>query len=173
MIVKDNPEIQQQVRRLTRVLEEAIEQIRYLDKLADSRYEEVDAVDEVVNFDNIIFNMRAVMFNAKIELEKVQKAMHKHISHTLNPIAKTAPKSARKTRGESKTVNMTIVKQDSKTTTYINGNKVDEIMNAIMPGKDGHHPAKHSTINKKNIIPKGNHYQGNPAHDKPFDESDN
>jgi len=188
MIVRDNVEIQQQVRRLTRVLEEATEQIKYLDKLADSRYEEVDAVDEVENFDKIIFDMRAIMFNTKIELEKVQKAMHKHVAHTLNPIAKTAPKSARKGRGViiTKTGNIytpasthtvprvdengkekeggyqsvTIV-HDGKTNTetvYLNGNK---------------QPAKHSTINRKGIIPKGNHYQDNPAHDRPFDESDN
>jgi len=162
MIVQDNIEIQKQVKKLTHTLEEAVECIRHLDKLADARYEEVDTVDEVANFDSIIFNMRAVMFNAKIELEKIQKAMHKHVAHTLNPIAKTAPKSAKKGRGK--------VKQESKPYTVGDfRNDLERVvsgMNDIMPGKDGHHPAKpkHTTISR------GNAPKNNPAHesDKPF-----
>jgi len=164
MIVQDNQDIQKQVKKLVSTLEKATEEIKHLDKLADARYEEVDTLDEVANFDNIVFDLRAVMFNAKIELERIQKAMHKHVAHTLNPIAKTAPKSAKKGRGK--------VKQESKPYTveeYYKDNLHNDLtrimeMNTIMPGKDGHHPKKHTTISR------GNAPKSNPAHDndKPF-----
>jgi len=163
MIVQDNPEIQKQVKKLVDTIEKAVEEIRHLDKLADARYEEVDTVDEVANFDKLIFDMRAVMFNAKIELEKVQKAVHKHVAHTLNPMAKTAPKSAKKARGKNtKPYSMEDYYKDNL------HNDLERVvgMNDIMPGKDGHHPkkVKHTTISR------GNAPQSNPAHDndKPF-----
>ncbi len=168
MIVQDNTDIQKQVKKLTHTLEEAVECIRHLDKLADARYEEVDTVDEVANFDSIIFNMRAVMFNAKIELEKIQKAMHKHVAHTLNPIARTAPKSAKKGRGDAAYGDSNRKHQYVDNKVIPIHNDLDRVvgMNDIMPGKDGHHPAKPKHI----TISRGNAPKNNPAHesDKPF-----
>lgn len=155
MIVRDNKEIQKQVKNLVKRLDDAVDCIEHLDKLADARYEEVDAVDEIANFDKIIFNMRAVMFNAKIELEKIQKAMHKHVAHTLNPIAKTAPKgeksiSARKKKDASEPYN-----------------DLEKALKA--PVKNN---VIHSTINRGSMITKGDAPIANP-HDKPFDMNDN
>ena len=164
MVVQDNLDIQKQVKKLVNTLEETIEVIRHLDKLADSRYEEVDILDEIENLNTIVFDIRKVLFDSKIEVDRVKKALDKHVAHTLNPIAKTAPKSAKKGRGK--------VKQESKPYTvedYYKDNAHNDLerivrMNEIMPGKDGHHPKKHTTISR------GNAPKSNPAHDndKPF-----
>lgn len=165
MIVQDNEEIRKQIKNLVRTIDDAADCIEGLTRLADAKTGEVDAVDEVAEFDKIIFNMRAVMFNAKISLEKIQKSMHKHVAHTLNPIAKTAPKEEKRNSARKKK-DAVVGNKASLPNDYVND--LTKALNTIVKNTT---EFKHSTINR-NMIPKGDVDNSNSAHDRPFDEAD-
>jgi hypothetical protein len=63
----------------------------------------LDATHMVEKVDASFYKARKALFDARIDVDKLRKSLDKHVAHCLNPIAKTAPKSAKKGRG---TVNL-------------------------------------------------------------------
>jgi hypothetical protein len=189
MIVTNNDEVRRILKTIHITTKVALEKLEIAKDLIQEGAE-IDAVDKIAEVDEAFYIARKALFDARLDVDRLRKTLDKHVAHCLNPIAKTAPKkeksiSARKEEGGYQSV--TIV-HDGKTNTetvYLNGNK---------------QPAKHSTISRANIltadshtnegierikklgedklkansiVPKGNAPQSNPAHDRPFDESDN
>lgn len=181
MEVKDNKDIQKQVAKLAKTVSEAAVDIEFLDFLANKeKGEERDAVNDVRYFRERVFELRGIMFNAKMELDKITKAMDKHVAHCLNPIERTAPKqekiAARKKKDASELAKLfaeppKILKElETKIHTIKDTLDARNKMNEIMPGKEGYHPTK-ITINKKGTVKLGNSPLHNPIHenDKPFE----
>ena len=153
METKDNEEVRRMLNCVRVTANYALAELDIVHELLEEGMN-LDAADMVVKVDEAFYKARRALFDARIEVDKLRKSLDKHVSHCLNPIAKTAPKSAKKGRGK--------VVVESKP--YNDLDRIVE-MNAIMPGKDGHHTAKkHTTISR------GNAPKNNPAHDsdKPF-----
>jgi len=58
----------------------------------------LDTTDMVEKVDASFYKARKALFDARIDVDKLRKSLDKHVAHCLNPIEKTAPKSAKKGR---------------------------------------------------------------------------
>lgn len=169
MKVQDNEELKEQIHKLENTLLDTAHKLHELRNLVDSGSGDIDAIEATAEFDKLIFDFRKIMFDGKIELEKIQKGVHKHVSHCLNPIPKTAPKKAKASARKKKDADLP-VKQDvdymidfiEKTNPLSNKNRDKEVMKDVI---------ETATKGKTMVIKRGNAPKDNPAHlnDKPFE----
>jgi len=103
METKDNEEVRRMLNCVRVTANYALAELDIVHELLEEGMN-LDAADMVVKVDEAFYKARRALFDARIEVDKLRKSLDKHVSHCLNPIDKTAPKSAKKARGVSKVV---------------------------------------------------------------------
>jgi hypothetical protein len=97
METKDNEEVRRMLNCVRVTANYALAELDIVHELLEEGMN-LDAADMVVKVDEAFYKARRALFDARIEVDKLRKSLDKHVSHCLNPIAKTAPKSAKKGR---------------------------------------------------------------------------
>jgi DNA polymerase III epsilon subunit-like protein len=97
METKDNEEVRRMLNCVRVTANYALAELDIVHELLEEGMN-LDAADMVVKIDEAFYKARRALFDARIEVDKLRRSLDKHVSHCLNPIAKTAPKSAKKGR---------------------------------------------------------------------------
>jgi hypothetical protein len=113
METKDNEEVRRMLNCVRVTANYALAELDIVHELLEEGMN-LDAAEMVVKVDEAFYKARRALFDARIEVDKLRKSLDKHVSHCLNPIDKTAPKSAKKGRGHLQIITDPDISKSSK-----------------------------------------------------------